>query len=130
MKYYVTTAIPYVNAAPHIGFALEAIQADSFARYRKLLGDEIFFSSGSDENSLKNVQAAEAEGVDTKELVDKYAKRFEDLKKALNLSYDVFNRTATPDHFKGAQKLWSLCKKEDIYKKEYTGLYCAGCGGR
>lgn len=126
-KFYLTTAIPYVNAAPHIGFALETIQADTYARYRKLLGDDTFFSSGSDENSLKNVQAAESERVSTKELVDKYAKRFLDLKETLNLSYDVFNRTATDAHFKGAQKLWSLCKKEDIYIKEYTGLYCVGC---
>ncbi len=127
-KFYITTAIPYVNAAPHIGFALESIQADVIARYhRDILKEDTYFSSGSDENSLKNVQAAEAEGVPVQELVDKYAKRFEELKNTLNLSYDVFNRTATPAHFKGAQKFWSECNPDDIYKKEYSGLYCVGC---
>lgn len=126
-KIYLTNAIPYVNASPHVGFALEAIQADTITRYYRLLGNDVFFSSGSDENSLKNVQAAEAEGISTKQLVDKYAKRFQDLKEALNLSYDIFNRTATEAHFKGAQKLWQSCKKEDIYKNNYSGLYCVGC---
>jgi len=126
-KYYITTAIPYVNAAPHIGFALETIQADTIARYHRLLGEDVYFSSGSDENSLKNVQAAEAENIPTQQLVDKYAKKFQDLKETLDLSYDVFNRTATENHFKGAQKLWISCKKEDLYKKTYTGLYCVGC---
>lgn len=127
-KFYLTTAIPYVNAAPHIGFALELVQADTIARYhRDILKEDVFFSSGSDENSLKNVQAAETEGIPTRELVDKYAKKFEELKSVLNISYNVFNRTATEAHFKGAQKLWLACKKEDIYKQTYTGLYCVGC---
>ena len=73
------------------------------------------------------MQAAEAEGIPTQELVDKYAKQFENLKDALNLTWDVFNRTSGKHHFAGAQKLWSLCKKEDIYKKTYRGLYCVGC---
>ena len=71
--FYITTSIPYVNAAPHIGHALEFVQADVFARYHRLIGDETYFQSGSDENSLKNVQAAEREGVSTAELVDRYA---------------------------------------------------------
>lgn len=126
-KFYVINAIPYVNAAPHIGHALEFVQADTVARYRKIIDDDVFFSFGSDENSLKNVQAAEKEKVTVRQLVDKYAKRFDALKGPLNLSYDVFNRTATPSHFKGAQKFWLSCKKEDIYKKMYSGLYCVGC---
>ncbi|MBI4037716.1 methionine--tRNA ligase [Candidatus Curtissbacteria bacterium] len=126
-KVYLTTAIPYVNAAPHIGFALEAVMSDCYVRYQRLLGNDVYFSSGADENSLKNVQAAEAEGISTKELVDRNAKLFEDLKPALNLTWDVFNRTSDARHIKGAQKLWSLCKKEDIYKKNYKGLYCVGC---
>lgn len=126
-KFYITTAIPYVNASPHIGFALEAVQTDVIARYYRLCGYDVKFASGTDENSLKNVQAAEKEGVSTQKLVDKYAKEFENLKKSLNLSWDIFNRTSLFHHFKGAQKLWSLCKKEDIYKKIYKGLYCVEC---
>src|SRR3990172_7118215 len=83
-RIYITTAIPYVNAAPHVGFALEAVQADSLARFYRALGYDVYFASGTDENSLKNVQAAEAEGIPTQELVDKYAKQFENLKDALN----------------------------------------------
>src|SRR3989338_3267185 len=126
-RVYLTTAIPYVNASPHIGFALEAVQADCLARFYRALGYDVFFATGTDENSLKNVQAAEAEGITVQKLVDRYAKQFEDLKQALNLSWDKFIRTSTKDHFKGAQKLWLLCKKEDIYKKKYRGLYCVGC---
>src|SRR4030042_4713876 len=126
-KILITTAIPYVNASPHIGFALEIVQADCLARFYRLLGYDVFFTTGTDENSLKNVQAAQAENIPIQKLVDKYAKQYEDLKEALNLSFDVFIRTSTKEHFKSAQKLWSLCKKEDIYKKNYKGLYCVGC---
>ncbi|OGD84033.1 methionine--tRNA ligase [Candidatus Curtissbacteria bacterium RBG_13_40_7] len=126
-RIYITTAIPYVNAAPHIGFALEAVQSDCLARFYKTLGWDVLFSSGADENSLKNVQAAETEGIPVQKLVDKYALQFEKLKDALDLSWDIFNRTSYKHHFAGAQKLWSLCKKEDIYKKKYRGLYCVGC---
>ena len=126
-RIYITTAIPYVNASPHIGFALEIVQADALARFYRAQGWDVFFSSGADENSLKNVHAAEAAGVKTQEWVDKYAAEYEKLRDALNLTYDVFNRTSEDHHFNGAQKLWSLCKSEDIYKKKYRGLYCVGC---
>ena len=126
-KIYLVGAIPYVNAAPHAGFALETIQADSIARYYRLMGYDVFFAAGTDENSLKNVQAAQQEGISVRQLVDKYAQRFKDLQDTLNLTYDVFNRTADAHHIKGAQKLWISCKKEDIYKKQYSGLYCVGC---
>lgn len=125
-KTYITTAIPYVNGAPHVGFAQEIIQADVLARYHKLLGKEVYFLTGTDENALKNVQAAEKEGTTTKELVDKYSKKFEDLKDSLNLSFDHFIRTTVKEHFEGSQKFWELCEK-DIYKKSYKGLYCVGC---
>ena len=126
-KIYITTAIPYVNASPHIGHALELVQSDCLARYYRALGHDIFWSWGADENSLKNVQAAEGEGIATQKLVDKYAKQFADLGEVLNLTFDVFNRTSEKHHFQGAQKLWNLCRKEDIYKKKYRGLYCVGC---
>ena len=125
-KFYITTAIPYVNAAPHLGFALEIIQADVIARYHRLLGDDVYFLTGSDENALKNVQAAEKEGLTTKQLVDKYSQQFKDLKKILNLSFDDFIRTSEKKHFLGSQKLWKACLK-DIYKKNYKGYYCVGC---
>ncbi len=126
-RIYIAQAIPYVNAAPHVGHALEYVQADCLARFYRASGYETFYSDGADENSLKNVQTAEKEGISVAEVVDKYSKKFFDFKEALNLTFDVFNRTSSKDHFAGAQKLWSLCKKEDIYIKKYKGLYCVGC---
>jgi methionyl-tRNA synthetase len=125
-KFYITTAIDYVNAPPHLGHALEKIQTDVIARYHRILGDEVLFLTGTDENSLKNVQAAREEGISVKELVDRNAEIFYRLKEALNLSFDDFIRTTEKRHVKGAQKLWLACKK-DIYKKTYKGLYCLGC---
>ena len=126
-KFYLTTAIPYVNAGPHVGYALEIVQADVIARFQRLLNKDVFFLTGSDENSLKNVQTAEEQNISTKELVDKNAKKFEDLKEILNLTFDDFIKTTEKRHIEGAQKLWLSCKKEDIYKKKYKGLYCVGC---
>lgn len=125
-RLYITTAIPYVNAAPHVGHALELVQSDALARFHRLLGDDVFWSWGADENSLKNVQAAEKEGVEVQRLVDKYAKTFVDLREPLNLTFDVYNRTSGRDHFRGAQEIWKACEA-DIYKKKYHGLYCVGC---
>jgi methionyl-tRNA synthetase len=126
-KFYITTAIPYVNADPHIGFALELVQTDVVARYHRQQGDEVFFLTGADENSLKNVQAAEIVGVSTKEFVDKNTQKFIDLTKILNISNDDFIKTSAKFHHRAAQKLWSSCKKGDIYKRHYKGYYCVGC---
>ena len=126
-KFYITTAIPYVNAAPHIGFALELVQADVVARHHRQIGEKVFFLTGADENSLKNVQAAEKEGLEIQELVDKNTKKFIDLAEVLNISNDYFIRTTSRKHFSGAQKLWLATKVKDIYKKKYRGLYCVGC---
>lgn len=127
-KFYLTTAIPYVNAAPHIGHALEFVQADVVARYHQLLGDQTALLTGSDENSLKNVQAAEKEGISTQELCDKNTIKFQELFKSLNINYQFFQRGSDKKtHFVGSQELWRRCKKEDIYKKNYEGLYCVGC---
>jgi methionyl-tRNA synthetase len=126
LQFYITTAIDYVNGDPHIGHALEKIQADVVARHHRILGDDVFFLAGTDENSLKNVQAAEKEGIAVKELVDRNAKRFYDLKDILNLSFDDFIRTTEKRHILGVEKLWNACQK-DIYKKKYQGLYCVGC---
>lgn len=129
-KFYITTAIPYVNANPHIGFALELIQADVLAGYHRLLGDDTHFLNGTDDNALKNVQAAEKAGVPVKEFVDQHAQKFVDLSKELNISNDDFVRTTEERHVLSAQKLWLACENAgDIYKKKYKGLYCVGCEG-
>jgi len=125
-KVFISTSIPYVNAAPHLGHALEFVQADVLARHHRLIGDNVFFLSGSDENSLKNVRSAEKVGVSVMELVTDNFNKFYELKDLLNISFDDFIRTTEERHFKGAQKLWSACEK-DIYKKKYSGLYCVGC---
>lgn len=125
-KVFISTSIPYVNAAPHLGHALEFVQADVLARHHRLIGDKVFFLSGSDENSLKNVRSAEKVGVSVMELVTDNFNKFYELKDLLNISFDDFIRTTEERHFKGAQKLWSACEK-DIYKKKYSGLYCVGC---
>lgn len=128
-RFFITTAIPYVNARPHLGFALEMIQADAFARYQRLRGLDVRFLTGADENSLSNVQAAEAEGVPTQELVDRNAQYFRDLKTQLNITFDDFIRTSVDArHLEGASKLWQACERSgDIYRKAYRGLYCVGC---
>lgn len=123
---YITTAIDYVNGKPHIGHALEKIQADVLARRHRILGDNVYFISGTDENSLKNVQSAEKASKPVKDYVDENYKAFANLKDILNLSYDDFIRTTEERHTIGVQELWRLCEK-DIYKKNYSGLYCVGC---
>ncbi|WP_282611420.1 methionine--tRNA ligase [Pelagibius sp. Alg239-R121] len=124
-----TTAIPYVNAKPHIGFALEIVQADVLARAYRASGAEVYLLAGTDENSIKNVHAAEHEGVPVAGLVARNASFFESLKNQLNLSYDDFIRTsADPRHRPGAERLWAACAaRGDLYKKPYRGLYCQGC---
>jgi len=128
-KYYLTTAIPYVNARPHIGHALEYIIADAIHRFYELAGYDVYFVSGADENAIKNVQAAEAAGVAPKKFLDKYSKIFADLYKLLGADLDEFRRgTDEKKHWPGVQKLWKLAdKKGDIYKKKYKGFYCVGC---
>lgn len=126
-KFYISTALPYVNFSPHVGFALEIIQADVIARYHRICGEDVFFVNGTDENALKNVLAAQDHGVSTKEFVDINAEKFRELSSVLNISNDDFIRTTEDRHIRGAQKLWQQCKKEDIYKKKYKGLYCVGC---
>jgi methionyl-tRNA synthetase len=125
----VTTAIPYVNAAPHIGFALELVQADVLARHRRLRGDNVRFLTGTDDNALKNVTAARAAGVDVRTFVTNNTARFADLRGQLDLSYDDFIRTGFDQrHLDGVARLWRASEaRGDFYRKSYTGLYCAGC---
>jgi methionyl-tRNA synthetase len=126
--YYITTTIPYVNADPHIGFALEITQADCLARYHRLLGDKVFHNFGSDEHGIKIYRKALEEGKDPQNYVDEYAAKFKNLKQALNLEYDAFIRTTDESHIKAAQEFWNICAANgDIYKKSYKTKYCVGC---
>lgn len=127
--YYISTSIPYVNARPHIGHALEYVQADALARYARLSGRDVWFQTGTDENSLKNVRAAEREGIATAALVERNAAQFRALGDALGLSFDDFIRTsAEARHREGVAKLWLACERAgDIYSRPYQGLYCVGC---
>jgi len=127
-KFYITTTLPYVNAEPHIGFALEIIQADTIARYHRLLGEEVIFNFGTDEHGLKIYRKALGAKKDPQEYCDGYAQKFDDLKKALNLSYTHFIRTTDKKHLEAAQEFWQRCLKNgDIYKKTYKSKYCVGC---
>lgn len=128
MARYITTTLPYVNADPHIGHALEFIQADTLARSYRLQGEEVFFNTGTDEHGQKIYEAAQKEGKEVQAYVDHYAGEFEKLGKALNLSYDAFIRTTDKAHIAAAEEMWRRCDaKGDIYKKAYEGLYCVGC---
>jgi len=127
-KFYITTTLPYVNADPHIGFALEIIQADVLARYHKNIGEDVFFNTGVDEHGLKIYRKAKESNLSPQEYCDIYAKKFDDLKKALNLSYNNFIRTTDKHHESSAQEFWRRCLKNgDIYKKNYKVKYCVGC---
>lgn len=125
---YITTTLPYVNADPHIGFALEIVQADVLARAQRAEGNEVFFSTGADEHGQKIYDAAKKAGQETQAYVDHYATEVRKLKDALNLSNDTFISTSNPAHIKATQEMWHRCEaKGDIYKKTYSGLYCVGC---
>lgn len=127
-KFYITTTLPYVNADPHIGFALEIIQADVIARHKARQGFEVFFNFGADEHGLKIYRKAQESNLDPKDYCDIYAAKFDSLKAALNLSYNNFIRTTDRHHVKAAQEFWRLCQKNgDIYKKNYKVKYCIGC---
>jgi len=127
-KFYVTTAIAYVNAAPHIGFALEVIQADVLARYHRLKGDDTFYLTGVDEHGVKIYETAKEAGMETQEFADLNANKFKALKGVLNLSNDDFIRTTSDRHKRGAQKIWQkMFDAGDIYKDKYKGNYCVGC---
>jgi methionyl-tRNA synthetase len=127
-NFYITTTLPYVNAAPHIGFALEIVQADAIARWKALEGHDVIFNTGTDEHGLKIYQKALEEGKDPKAYTDEYAPKFDRLKSALNLSYTNFIRTTDAHHVSAAQEFWKRCALNgDIYKKTYRVKYCVGC---
>lgn len=126
--YYITTTLPYVNAKPHIGFAMEIVTADTLARFKRQQGFEVTFNTGTDEHGQKIYQKALESNQTPQEYVDDYAATFAQLKNLLNLSYDRFVRTTDPKHKQAAQEFWRRCAQNgDIYKKNYAVKYCVGC---
>ncbi len=128
-KFYITTAIPYVNDVPHLGHALEFVQADTLARYHRLLEDETFFLTGTDEHGAKIAKTAEKLGKETKTFVDENVRAVLRLLELLNISNDHFVRTTDKEeHWPVVYEIWKrLRDNDDIYKKTYKGLYCSGC---
>lgn len=127
-NFYITTTTPYVNADPHIGFALEILQADAIARYKRLSGYTVCFNWGTDEHGLKIYRTAIEQHKDPKAYCDEFAPRFKKLIATLNLSSTNFIRTTDDYHVAAAQEFWKRCLKNgDIYKKNYRSKYCVGC---
>ena len=131
-KFYITTTLPYVNASPHMGHALEFVQADIIARYqRDVLGNDVFFNTGTDEHGLKIYRKAKEEGKDIQAFADTYAEIFKQALNpvtGLNINYTRFIRTTDAAHKAAAQEFWKLCAQNgDIYKKAYQTKYCVGC---
>jgi methionyl-tRNA synthetase len=129
MRTYLTVAIPYVNAEPHLGYAYELVAADIAARARRLGGEEVRFAGGTDDHALKNVLAAEAAGLPVEAFVDAHAARFAALADPLDVSFDDFLRTSIdPRHRPAVVRLWRACAANgDLYRRTYTGSYCVGC---
>jgi len=127
--FYITTTLPYVNSDPHVGFALEIVQADIIARYKKLMGHEVFFNTGTDEHGVKVYTKALEANKDPQAYTDEYAEKFRSLKGLLNLDPDIhFIRTTDAKHKAAAQEFWKRCDAAgDIYKKNYQVKYCIGC---
>ncbi|MBL8031764.1 MAG: methionine--tRNA ligase [Candidatus Doudnabacteria bacterium] len=127
--FYITTTLPYVNAKPHIGFALEIVYADILARYHTLLGDEVFFNTGTDEHGQKLYQNARAVEKTPQEYVDGFAQEFKTLIPRLGILSEIhFIRTTDTNHKAAAQEFWKRCDANgDIYKKTYKVKYCVGC---
>ncbi len=127
-KFYLTTAIAYVNGAPHIGHALEFIQADAISRFKKMQGDSVFFLTGTDEHGIKVYEKALSVGKEPQSFVDENAAKFIDIDEKLNVKYDDFIRTSSEKHKAGASEIWQMLSENgDIYMGSYEGKYCKGC---
>ncbi|MEK6859656.1 MAG: class I tRNA ligase family protein, partial [Nanoarchaeota archaeon] len=127
-KFYVTTAIDYVNSSPHIGHAFEKVLADAIIRWHKLNGESVYFLTGTDENAQKNAQAAKLAGIPVQKFVDKNSQIFIELCRKLNIDYSRFIRTTEAEHKKINQEIFKkVYDKGEIYKGKYEGLYCTGC---
>lgn len=127
-RFYITTTLPYVNGKPHIGFALEVVQADVIARFHAVLGEEVVFNIGTDEHGTKIWEKAKEEGITPQEFCDRMSEHFRNLKTLLDIGYTNFIRTTDEYHVKAAQAFWRWCEaRGDIYKKNYRAKYCVGC---
>ncbi|MFH2022281.1 MAG: methionine--tRNA ligase [Patescibacteria group bacterium] len=127
-SFYITTALPYVNASPHIGFGLEIVTADVLARYHRLLAEDVVFNTGVDEHGQKILNQALKAGQSPQDYVDEYAQKYLKLKDLLDLSWTNFIRTTDPHHLKAATEFWRLSLKNGfIYKDQYATKYCVGC---
>ncbi|MGB3921975.1 MAG: methionine--tRNA ligase [Minisyncoccia bacterium] len=127
--FYITTTLPYVNAQPHIGHALEFVRADSIARYKKINGYNVFFNTGTDEHGQKLLEAANKKNINIKNYVDTNSQVFKKLLVILGISENInFIRTTDPNHIKAAQEFWKRVEKNGfIYKAKYQVRYCVGC---
>lgn len=127
-KFYITTTLPYVNSDPHVGFAMEIIRADVIARYKRSLGFDVFFNTGTDEHGAKIHENAVKQGTDVQVYVDGYAEKFKELTKVLNIEDVHFIRTTDEKHVAAAKEMWKRCSDNGyIYKKTYQAKYCVGC---
>jgi methionyl-tRNA synthetase len=127
MKYYITTAIDYINGKPHIGHAYEKVVADVLARYHRLKGDNVFFLTGTDEHGAKVARYASQQNLEPQEFVDQTAQFFSGTWDKLGLSYDRFIRTTDSDHVLAVQNIMNSMKDNGyLYESEYTGMYCVG----
>ncbi len=129
-KFYITTTLPYANAVPHVGHAIEFFQADAYARYfrRKVGNENVFFNVGIDEHGLKVFTTAKELGTTPEKFLDDLAPQWIDFCSKFRISHNYFYRTSSKDHHSGAQRIWQICNsKGDIYKKRYEGFYCVGC---
>ena len=128
-KFYLSTALPYVNLSPHLGFALEVVQADVIARYHRLLGEDVFFLTGTDEHGAKVAKAAEKAGKKPEEFCDEISEKFKELARVLDISNNDFIRTTDRKrHWSAVKKVWLKLKESGaLYKKKYKGIYCLGC---
>lgn len=127
-RFTIFTAIAYANSKPHLGHAYEYVLADAIARYNKLIGKDVFFTTGMDEHGQKIFNKAKSEGKDAQQLVDEVAEDFKKLDEVLEVKYDRFIKTTDTDHKKVVQDLWmKMFEAGDIFEKEYSGLYCVGC---